>query len=87
MMPLVMPDSGDTVTTSSGFAITRRGRPGDVAATRAAGEEGCRVQAFELPETAAARLARPAVVEGAGPEDWSPRGEHSCSFPTLLLKS
>ena len=31
---------------TSGFDITRRGRSGDRAATRAAGEEGCRVQAF-----------------------------------------
>ena len=52
MMPLVMPDSGDPVTTSSGFAITRRGGPGDVAATRAAGEEGCRGRAFEDADAA-----------------------------------
>ena len=52
MIPLVMPDSGDPVKTSSGFAVTRRGRPGDVAATRAAGEEGCRVQAFEDADAA-----------------------------------
>ena len=32
-MLLVMPDSGDPMKTSSGFAITRRGRPGDVAAS------------------------------------------------------
>ena len=31
-MLLVMPDSGDPMKTSSGFAITRRGRPGNVAA-------------------------------------------------------
>ena len=52
MMPLVMPDSGDPVTTSSGFAITRRGGPGDVAATRAAGAEGCRGRAFEDEDAA-----------------------------------
>ena len=33
MMQLVMTDSGDPVTTSSGYAVTRRGRPGDVTAT------------------------------------------------------
>ena len=43
MMPSVMPDSREPVPTSSGFAITRRGGPRNVAATRAAGEEGCRV--------------------------------------------
>ena len=52
MMSLRMPDSGDPMTTSSGFAIPRRGRPGDVAATRAAGEEGCRGRAFEDAEAA-----------------------------------
>ena len=46
MMPSVIIDSRDPVPTSSGFDITRRGRSGDRAATRAAGEEGCRVQAF-----------------------------------------
>ena len=46
-MPSVIPDRREPVTTSSGFAITRRGRSGDVAATRAAGEEGYRVRAFE----------------------------------------
>ena len=45
-MPLVIIDSRDPVPTSSGFAITRRGRSGDRAATRATVEEGCRVQAF-----------------------------------------
>ena len=52
MMPLVMLDSGDPVPTSSGFAITRRGGPGDVAATRAAGAEGCRGRAFEDADAA-----------------------------------
>ena len=46
MMPLVMPDSGDPVTTSSGSAVTRRGRPGDVTATGADREEGCGGRAF-----------------------------------------
>ena len=52
MMPSVILDSRDPVPTSSGFAITRRGRSGDRAATRAAGEEGCRVQAFEDADAA-----------------------------------
>ena len=52
MMPLVMTDSGDPVPTSSGFAITRRGGPGDVAATRAAGAEGCRGRASEDEDAA-----------------------------------
>ena len=52
MTPSMMSDSGDPVPTSSGFAITRRGGPGDVAATRAAGEEGCRVRAFEDADAA-----------------------------------
>ena len=47
MMPSVIIDSRDPVTTSSGFAITRRGRSGDRAATTSSRiEEGCRVQAF-----------------------------------------
>ena len=33
MMPSVMPDSREPVPTSSGFAISRRGRPGELAAT------------------------------------------------------
>ena len=52
MIPSVMPDSREPVPTSSGFAITRRGRSGDVAATRAAGEEGYRVRAFEDADAA-----------------------------------
>ena len=52
MIPSVMPDSREPVPTSSGFAISRRGRPGELAATRAAGEEGCRVRAFEDADVA-----------------------------------
>jgi len=52
MMTSVIIDSRDPVPTSSGFAITRRGRSGDRAATRAAVEEGCRVQAFEDADAA-----------------------------------
>ena len=52
MMPSVMPDSREPVPTSSGFAISRRGRPGELAATGAAGEEGCRVRAFEDADAA-----------------------------------
>ena len=52
MMPSVMTDSREPVPTSSGFAISRRGRPGELAATRAAGEEGCRVRAFEDADAA-----------------------------------
>ena len=53
MMKLVMTDCGDPVTTSSGSAVTRRGGPGDVAATkRAAGAEGCRGRAFEDADAA-----------------------------------
>ena len=52
MMPSVIIDSRDPVPTSSGFDITRRGRSGDRAATRAAGEEGCRVRAFEGADAA-----------------------------------
>ena len=40
-MPLVMPDSREPVPTTLGFAISRWGRPGELAATGAAGEEGC----------------------------------------------
>ena len=46
MMQLVMTDSGDPLTTSSGSAVTRRGRPGDVTATGADREEGCGGRAF-----------------------------------------
>ena len=52
MIPSVMPDSREPVPTSSGFAISRRGRPGELAATGAAGEEGCRVRAFEDADAA-----------------------------------
>ena len=40
MIPMVMPDSGEPVTISSGSAVTRRGRPGDITATGADREEG-----------------------------------------------
>ena len=46
MMKLVMTDSGDPLTTSSGSAVTRRGRPGDVTATGADREQGCGGQAL-----------------------------------------
>ena len=46
MMYSVMHDSREPVPTSSGFAISRRGRPGELAATGAAGEEGCGGRAF-----------------------------------------
>ena len=36
-----MPDSREPVPTTLGFAISRWGRPGELAATGAAGEEGC----------------------------------------------
>ena len=38
-MPLVMPDSREPVPTTLGFAISRWGRPGELAATGAAGED------------------------------------------------
>ena len=41
-----MPDSREPVTTASGFAVTRRGRPGDVTATGADREEGSGGRAF-----------------------------------------
>ena len=41
MMDLMIHDSLEPVLTSSGFAITRRRRSGDVAATKAGGEELC----------------------------------------------
>ena len=46
MMLPVMADRRQPVPTSSAFPVTRWGRSGDVAATREAGEEGCRVRAF-----------------------------------------
>ena len=52
MTPWTIPDGLDPVSTSSGFAITRRGRSGEVAATRAAEEEGCRGRAFEDADAA-----------------------------------
>ena len=45
-MPSVMPDSRQPVPTTLGFAISRWGRPGELAATGAAGEEGCGGRAF-----------------------------------------
>ena len=40
-MPSVMNDSREPVPTTLGFAISRWGRPGELAATGAAGEEDC----------------------------------------------
>ena len=63
MMPLVMTDSGDPVPTSSGFAITRRGGPGDVAATR---EQPERKAAEAEPSKTRMRLrVRPIVPESS----------------------
>ena len=46
MIPPTMLDGLEPVMTSSGFAITRRGRSGDVAVTGAGGEERCGSRAF-----------------------------------------
>ena len=46
MTPPTMLDGLEPVMTSSGFAITRRGRSGDVAVTGAGGEECCGSRAF-----------------------------------------
>ena len=46
MMPLVMSDGREPVPTTSRFAITHRGRSGDVAATGAGGEERYEGRAF-----------------------------------------
>ena len=46
MMPSVMPDRREPVPTASGFAVTRRGRPGMLTATGAGREEGCGGRAF-----------------------------------------
>ena len=66
MIPSVMPDSREPVPTSSGFAITRRGGPRNVAATRAAGEEGCRVPGAESnPSKTRMRLRVRPIVPGS----------------------
>ena len=46
MMPSVVPDRREPVPTASGFAVTRRGRPGMLTATGAGREEGCGGRAF-----------------------------------------
>ena len=46
MIPLVMPGGREPVTTTSGFAITHRGRSGDVAATGADGRGACGCRDF-----------------------------------------
>ena len=45
-MPSVMPDSREPVPTTLGLAISRWGRPGELAATGADREEGCGGRAF-----------------------------------------
>ena len=46
MMPLVMSDGREPVPTTSRFAITHRGRSGDVAATGAGGRGACGCRDF-----------------------------------------
>ena len=79
MMPSVMPDSGDPVTISSGFAISRRGRPGELAATGAAGEEGCRVQAFEDADAAPRAPNRARVITSYQKVEAAPPSAHGDS--------
>ena len=78
-MPLVMPDSREPVPTSSGFAITRRGRSGDRAATRAAVEEGCRVQAFEDADAAPRAPNRAMIITSYQKVEAAPPSAHGDS--------
>ena len=64
MIPSVMPDSREPVPTSSGFAITRRGGPRNVAATRAAGEDQ-RKAAESKPSKTRMRLRVRPIVPGS----------------------
>ena len=52
MTPWTIPDGLDPVLTSSGFAITRRGRSCGVAVTRAGREERCGGRDFEDADAA-----------------------------------
>ena len=79
MIPSVMPDSREPVPTSSGFAITRRGGPRNVAATRAAGEEGCRVQAFEDADAAPRAPNRARVITSYQKVEAAPPSAHGDS--------
>ena len=79
MIPSAMPDSRDPVPTSSGFAITRRGGPRNVAATRAAGEEGCRVQAFEDADAAPRAPNRARVITSYQKVEAAPPSAHGDS--------
>ena len=79
MMPSVMTDSREPVPTSSGFAITRRGGPRNVAATRAAGEEGCRVQAFEDADAAPRAPNRARVITSYQKVEAAPPSAHGDS--------
>ena len=79
MISSVMPDSREPVPTSSGFAITRRGGPRNVAATRAAGEEGCRVQAFEDADAAPRAPNRARVITSYQKVEAAPPSAHGDS--------
>ena len=79
MMPSVMPDSREPVPTSSGFAISRRGRPGELAATGAAGEEGCRVRAFEDADAAPRAPNRARVITSYQKVEAAPPSAHGDS--------
>ena len=79
MIPSVMPDSREPVPTSSGFAITRRGGPRNVAATRAAGEEGCRVQAFEDADAAPRAPNRARIITSYQKVEAAPPSAHGDS--------
>ena len=64
MMPSVIPDNREPVTTASGFAVTRRGRPGDVTAT---GEQTERRAAEAEPLGTRVRLRVRPIVPGSSP--------------------
>ena len=76
-MPLVMPDSREPVPTTLGFAISRWGRPGELAATGAAGEEGCGGRDFGDVGAAPRALHRARIITSHQKDEPAPPSAHA----------
>ena len=77
MMQLVMTDSGDPVTTSSGSAVTRRGRPGCNSDRGADREEGCGGRAFGDASAAPRALHCARIITSHQKDEPAPPSAHA----------
>ena len=76
-MPSVMNDSREPVPTTLGFAISRWGRPGELAATGAAGEEGCGGRDFGDAGAAPRAPHRARIINSHQKDEPAPPSAHA----------